>query len=320
MKVITLRQLRHRWPLYLLILPAMALILTFSYFPAASGVYHAFFRWDGDEISEYVGLANFYRALDEIQDFHFGRLGGAFIVVMIFILANFVKMVPSIITAVVVHRVTSERARYLYRVAFVIPMIIPGMVALLIWKYFYDPTVGVLNGLLDATGLMDLLRNLDATFGWGVFVAHANPAWLGQEQLIIPSLIFWGFPWVGVMSVLLYLSGLGNIGQDVYDAAEIDGCGWIRKFWNIELPLILTQVRLNLILMIIGTLQDWAFLFILLGDGGGPNGVAMVPGLYMFRLAFRAGEAGYACGIGLLLFFLILVLTMINNRYVRVSK
>jgi len=96
-----------------------------------------------------------------------------------------------------------------------------------------------------------------------------------------------GLPWVGVVSVLLYLAGLANIGQDIYDAAEIDGCGWFRKFWNIELPLILTQVRLNLILMIIGTLQGWGLNFILLGDDGGPSGVGMVPGLYMFHKGVR---------------------------------
>ncbi|MBE3123891.1 MAG: sugar ABC transporter permease [Planctomycetes bacterium] len=147
-----------------------------------------------------------------------------------------------------------------------------------------------------------------------------SPAWLGQAELLVPALIFWGFPWVGVVSVLLYLAGLGNIGQDIYDAAEIDGCGWFRKFWNIELPLILTQVRLNLILMIIGTLQGWGLIFVLLGDTGGPKGAGMVPGLYMFRKAFTDMEAGYAVAIGLLLFFLTLALTLINNRYVRVEK
>ena len=314
MKVITFRQLRHRWRLYLLVLPAIALVCTFSYFPAATAVFRSFYRWDGDEISEYIGLENFYRALTDPV------LGHSFYLVMILILSNFIKMIPSIITAVVIHRIASERGRYLYRVLFVIPMIIPGMVALLIWKYFYDPTVGVLNGLLNSTGLMALLQHVDDWFGWRVFVENANPAWLGHPKLIIPSLIFWGFPWVGVVGVLLYLAGLGNIEQDIYDAAEIDGCGWLRKFWNIELPLILTQIRLNLILMIIGTLQGWGLIFILLGDSGGPAGVGMVPGLYMFRKAFRESEAGYACGIGLLLFFLTLALTVINNRYVRVKK
>jgi len=147
-----------------------------------------------------------------------------------------------------------------------------------------------------------------------------DPGWLSDYVLIVPALIFWGFPWVGVVSVLLYLSGLGNIDQSVYEAADIDGCGPFRKFWNIELPLIMTQIRLNLVLMVIATLKGWGLVFILLGDDGGTGGVGMLPGLYMFRKAFRDMEVGYACAIGLLLFFLIVYLTVINNRYVRVSK
>ena len=122
MRVVTFRQLRHRWGLYLLILPAIALIGLFEYYPAVSAAYHAFFRWNGDDISEYIGWENFTRAL------HDQILHRSFYVVAILIVANLVKMVPSIITAVVIHRLASERWRYLYRVAFVIPMIIPDMV------------------------------------------------------------------------------------------------------------------------------------------------------------------------------------------------
>jgi len=313
-KVITFRQLRHRWGLYLLILPALVLICTFSYFPAVSAVYHSFFRWDGDRPGEFTGLENFIRAFTD------PALGNAFIVVLILIFFGLFKMVPSIATAVMIHRMTSERARYLYRVLFVIPMVIPGMVWLLLWKFFYGPNFGPLNRFLNATGLMAVFRAFGEWVGTDAFRTGA-PAWLGHEDLVLPAFIFWGFPWVAVVSVLLYLSGLESIDQSVYDAAEVDGCGWFRKFWNIELPLIMTQVRLNLILMCLGTLKGWGLVFILFGDTGGPGGKLMVPGLLMFRKAFTEEyQAGYACAIGLLLFFVILILTVINNRYVRVSK
>jgi raffinose/stachyose/melibiose transport system permease protein len=164
-----------------------------------------------------------------------------------------------------------------------------------------------------------VITSLTWTEPIGVFDRGAPP-WLSQPRLIPAALIFWGFPWVGIVSVLLYLSGLGNIDQSVYEASEIDGCGWFRKFWNIELPLITTQVRLNLVLMVIATLKGWGQVFVLLGDTGGPEGAGMLPGLYMFRKAFTDGQAGYASAIGFLLFLLILYLTLINNKYVRVEK
>ncbi|NLB59545.1 MAG: sugar ABC transporter permease, partial [Lentisphaerae bacterium] len=180
-----------------------------------------------------------------------------FSVTFIFVVANLIKMIPSIITAVVIHRLINLRWQYFYRVVFVVPMIVPSMVYLLLWKFFYDPTQGMLNQLLNATGLIRVLNALDTAFQWGIFHAGIPPSWLGDAALVIPALVFWGFPWVGIVGVLIYLAGLSSISPDVYEAAELDGIGWFKKFLLIELPLIMTQIRINLVLMIIGTLQDY---------------------------------------------------------------
>lgn len=246
-----------------------------------------------------------------------GLLWLSFRLIFILIIANLFKMWPSIFTAVCIHRLKSERFKYLYRVLFVVPMIIPSIVELLIWKFFYDPNVGVLNKILNGTGLNELLIWIDGIFKWNIFVDKVKPVWLGDPSLIIPSLIFWGFPWVGVVGVLIYLSGLQNISESVYEAAELDGVGWWGKFFYIELPLIMTQIRLNLILMVIGTFQAYGFQLILLGPEGGPQNKGLTPGLYMYYKAFLEQEYGYACAIGLILFFIILFCTILNQRFVR---
>ncbi|HBC86634.1 MAG TPA: hypothetical protein DCZ94_06750 [Lentisphaeria bacterium] len=246
---------------------------------------------------------------------------GGFYVLAILIVFNIVKMFPSIVTAVVVHRIKSDALNYWYRVLFVIPMIIPGMVYLLIWKFFFNPNEGIFNRILVYTKVMDVLVYMDGILGWGgVFKEGVMPVWLGNEHLVLPALILWGFPWVGVVGVLIYLAGLQGIDTSVYEAAELDGASAIQKFTHIEMPLIMTQVRINLVLMVIGTLQAYAHILILFDIDGGPNGKLMIPGLYMFREAFREGRAGYACAIGLIIFFLILILTELNNRYIRVEK
>ncbi|NQU40422.1 MAG: sugar ABC transporter permease [Lentisphaerae bacterium] len=245
----------------------------------------------------------------------------SFRLIFVLLVANLFTMWPSIFTAVCIHRLKSDRAQYIYRVLFVVPMIIPAMVGLLIWKFFYDPSVGVLNKILISSGLDHVLIWLDTwVLHLGVFTDPFRPAWLGDPSLIIPALIFWGFPWVGVVGVLIYLAGLQNIGGDVYEAAEIDGITSWGKFWRIELPLIMTQVRLNLILMVIGTFQAYGFQLILLGPSGGPENKGLTPGLYMFFQAFTETNYGYACALGLILFFIILVLTIVNQKYVRVQK
>jgi raffinose/stachyose/melibiose transport system permease protein len=192
------------------------------------------------------------------------------------------------------------------------------MVFILIWKLFYDPTIGPLNQILRGSGMMNGLIWLDQhLLHWGSFRAGVNPAWLGDPKLAVPALLFWGFPWVGAFGVLIYLAGLQNIGQEVYEAASIDGIGWFRKFTAIELPLLMSQIRLSLIMVFIGTLQDFSTILILFGENGGPGGVVDVPGLYMYRAAFSQQLAGLACAAGIALFVIIFTLTTINNRLAR---
>jgi ABC-type sugar transport system permease subunit len=193
-------------------------------------------------------------------------------------------------------------------------------VVLFVWKSFYDPNAGALNLFLEATGGMRLLRWIDAAAGWGVFVEGQAPVWLGQPELILPSLILWGFPWIGSVGVLVYLAGLQSIGKEVYESSHLDGANGFQQFFHIELPLILTQIRITLAMLIIGTLQGFGFQLLLLGENGGPGGRGMVPGLWMYNCAFYQGRFGYACALGLIIFLAILVLVRFSNKYVRVDK
>jgi len=305
----------REWRLYLFVVPSLVMMGVFAYFPAASAVYHSFFDWSGGDTKQLVGFDNFRRA------FHDPVLWDSFKTVSVLIVFNVFKMIPAIFLAVLIHRLRSERWQYAYRALLVVPMIIPGLVTLFIWKFFFDPNLGILNRILDLTGLKSLLVWLDqAVFHWGVFFSGVPVGWLSQPDLILPSLFIWGFPWIGAVGVLIYLAGLQSISSEIYEAAELDGIGPIGKFFYIELPLILTQVRLNLVLLIVATLQGYGLMLLLLGESGGPGGRGMVPGLWMYNRAFIAGEFGYACAIGLVLFVFILALTWVNNRYVRVEK
>jgi ABC-type sugar transport system permease subunit len=423
-----------------LMLPTLAGMIVLDYYPKISAVRYSFYTWDGSMTEEFRGLKNYQDAFtaDPLFWQTFGLIG-------ILLAANFVKMWPSIFTAVALHRIRSERSQYLYRVLFVIPMVIPGLVWLLIWKSFFDPTVGLLNAFLQNTGLMTVLQRLDtimpavagalqpvvsatanplfgglwamaligvmlasataglrgvrtAWFWWllllaagllvwspysagsgginvgglirmivafgavilgaellkrrtilaaeiltwagvlttvtavvfmlltmvwstptGAFVT-GQPAWLGHTKLVIPAILFWGFPWVGTVGVLIYLAGLQNISTDVYEAAELDGLGPIGRLWYIELPLMMTQIRINLIFMTIGTLTDYGLFLILLGPEGGPGNKGMTPGLYMYREAFFNQRYGYACALGMVLFVIVLGITIFYQKYVKVEK
>ena len=265
------QKLLREWKLYLFVVPSLVMVLVFAYFPAASAVYHSFFEWAGGDTKQLIGLDNFRRA------FHDQVLLDSFLTVSVLIVFNLFKMLPSILLAVLIHRLKSDRWQYVYRVLLVVPMIVPGLVTLFIWKFFFDPNLGVLNGILDFTGLKGVLVSVDHFFHWGIFYANVPIGWLSQPELILPSLFLWGFPWIGAVGVLIFLAGLQSIGQDVYEAAELDGIGPIGKFIYIELPLILTQVRLMLVLLIVATLGGYGLQLQLLNEYAAPAAAAWCP-------------------------------------------
>lgn len=314
MKTLGRAKAMREWKLYFFLFPSLVMILIFAYLPVFSGVFHSFYEWDGGNALEPVGLGHFKRLLSDAVFWQ------AFVTIGILVLANVIKLAPSILVAVLIHRLKSARAQYLYRIAVVLPMVVPGIVTLFVWKFFFDPNFGFLNSFLEATGLKALMVELDQWLGWGVIHENLPIAWLATPELIVPSLVLWGFPWMGSVGVLVYLAGLQAIGSEIYEAADLDGAGPFRKFWAIEFPLIMTQVRITLILLIIGTLQSYGQQYVLLGENGGAGRAGMTPGLWMFNRAFFAGEFGYACALGIALFAVILALTWVNNKYVRVDK
>lgn len=298
------REVKHHWEIYLFLLPTLLLIGLFVYYPAASGVFHSFFRWNGADISEFVGFDNFaslLRSSEFWQSFKIALLLGFW---------NVVKMIPALLVAVCIHRCRSVRLQYLYRTLFVIPMVIPGLVVVLIWRsFFFEANAGFLNRFLDASGIMNLLVHLDRWFDWGgIFVAGKPPAWLGDPRLILTACVVWGFPWVGSFAVLTHLAKLQGISKDVYEAAEIDGIGWWTKFTRIELPLITSSIYLLLVLVIIETIKDAGMVLALAGIYGGPGGKLTVPALFMIRKAFVEQEMGYACAVGLVLTAIVILL------------
>ena len=328
-KEVQANQLRHHWEIYFFIVPTLILIGLFQYYPASSGIFHSLFRWNGSDISEFVGFENYVDLLKNLEFWNSFKLA--------FILGfwNVIKMIPALLVAVCIHRCTSEKMQFFYRTLFVVPMVIPGLITVLIWRsFFFEATAGYLNQFLDWTGLMALLQhggtyvsakladpNLGGlarafleSFDWlTAFKVGIAPAWLGDPKIIIIACIFWGFPWVGSFAVLTHLAKLQNISKDVYEAADIDGATWWSRFTKIELPLLMGSIYLLLVFAIIDTIKDAGMIMALAGIAGGPAGKATVPALFMLRKAFMDQQMGYACAVGIVLTVVVLLLQKICN-------
>ena len=132
--------------LYLLVLPTSLSLLIFSYYPKIDVFLMSFFRWQPPTVQEFIGMGNFKELFSDPMFWSSFKLVG------ILLVANFFKLWPGILAAIALNRVKCDRLRYYIQVCFVVPMIIPGMVFLLIWKNFYDPDFGLVNRFLNLTG------------------------------------------------------------------------------------------------------------------------------------------------------------------------
>lgn len=280
---------------YLMLLPTFALLLTFNYYPAVSGLYHGFTRWTPGLRAQWVGLDNYRAAFN--NDYLRVGIKNA----VLFIVTGYLKLLSPLLVAELIFNLTSPKAQYWWRTVFIFPMVVPGVVSILLWVNIYDPNYGMANKLLQALNLEQFQR-----------------IWLGDEKVALWAIIFMGFPWVGALALLLFYGGLISIPTELFDAAKVDGCSFAQRFWHIDLPLLLTPIKTLIILGFIGGVQSFGNVF--LTTGGGPGHSTYTPALEMYYQATLFDRMGSASAIGTLLFVVILTGTILNLKYVRGSE
>lgn len=281
------------WLIYLLLAAPVLFLLVFRYVPAVSALWHAFTRWDLGGDSTFVGFANY---VELARDGVFLKSLGNLCKLGLF--AFSVSLTVPFIVAEMIFHLKTERWSFLCRVLLVLPMMVPGVVVFMLWRYIYSDA-GPLTELLTTLGLHSWV------YGW---LSHPKTALL--------AIAFVGFPFAHGIHTLIYYAGLANIPASVLEAAELDGLGAIGRIFRIHIPLILQQAKLLMVITIIGIVNGFESVYILTQDGG-PYNETMVPGLYMYLNGFSFGRMGYACAIGLLMLLFLLCFTIGLNRLVR---
>lgn len=276
---------------YAFILPTIALLAVFAYYPVASALYHGFFDWDGFTEAKFVGIDNFTKiAQDPIMRAALGN------VLKLALFSVIISVTVPLVVARLILSIKSTRLQYFFRVVFVVPLIMTKVVIYLIWQFVYDPNFGVLNRLLASLHI-------------------APQGWLGDPKQALYAIMGIGFPWIDGFALLIFTAGLQNIPRELREAAAIDGANAWRRFRRVELPLVRGQIKLIATLSMIWAIQDFTTVFIL--TQGGPGTATMVPGLALYQAGFQNNQMGYACAIGTVMFLVMLVLTYLNLRYVR---
>ncbi len=280
----------------LLLLPVSALIL-FVYVPVIWGMSGSLFEFEVGGDPQWVGLQNYleFFTTDPVTWPSFAHM--LFFVVF----AVCVRLSLPLIVAKLIYSVRNERARYFYRILFLVPIVVPGVAVQLIWQGSIYNDAGLVNQVLDLLGLG----------GWKM-------GWLSDPRIALFMVAFVGFPWVGGFEVLVYYAGLTGIPESVTEAAALEGCTGVQKFFRIDIPMVMSQLKLILILTIIGGVQGFENIFIL--TQGGPGFKTMVPGMWMYLNAWSFQRMGYACAVGVSLFVIIFGLTFLNMKYFKSTE
>jgi raffinose/stachyose/melibiose transport system permease protein len=281
---------RYQPVLAVLLLPSLLLIGVFSYYPAVRSLIGGFYQWNGFSAPVYAGVSQFKQYLQSpvfgIEVKNIAVLtGGAILISLVsqFTAAEIVTRMP---------RRTGDIAKYVL----VLPIVLPPLVLIEVWAYLFQPGNGLIDHVLGAVGL-------------------PQPTWLSDSHLALISILLVGFPWISNLGFLIFLGGLQNLPKDVLDAARLDGVSALRRVFTIDIPLLMPQFRVVVILSGINAVQN--FVPILLLTNGGPGTATLVPGLDMYQSAFQNDQYGYGMAIGTLLFVAMLIFTLAAMRLLR---
>jgi putative chitobiose transport system permease protein len=273
---------------YLFLAPALALLGVFVVYPIIAVVYYSFTDYDIVRPPVWVGLRNFQKLFED--DTFWLALTHSFV----YLLVTPILIILSILLAIVVNR--QLRGIHIYRALYFVPAVSGSIAIGLSWRWLFERS-GFVNSVLQS---------------WGII--HDPIQWLATPSLVLPLamlLTIWaGFGYYSV----IFLAGLQNIPEELYDAARIDGCNDFQKHRYVSLPGLRPQIVFVAVISSLAALKVFDEIYVLTNRSGGilDSGVTMV--FYLWREAFRLSHAGYASAIAIVLLVVTLAFSIVNVR------
>jgi putative chitobiose transport system permease protein len=274
---------------WLFLLPALVLLGVFVFYPIVAVVWYSLTDYDIVRPPVYVGLDNFVALLDD-DTFKLALLHS-----FIYLLVTPILIVLSIGLAIVVNR--SLRGIHIYRALYFVPAVSGSIAIGLSWRWLFDRS-GFINSVLQS---------------WGVISEPIQ--WLATPSLVLPiamTLTVWAG--IGYYSVI-FLAGLQNVPEELYDAARIDGCNTFQKHRYVSIPALRPQIVFVGVISSLAALKVFDEIYVLTNRTGGilDSGVTMV--FYLWQQAFERSNAGYAAAIAIVLLVITLGFSVVNVRF-----
>ena len=301
---------RYKLPI-LYILPSALVLAAVTLYPIGYQIYLSFTDFALRDLrtgqADWVGLDNYERILRNrvaLPNFDFWRI---LAFNFTWTIANvFFHVVIGVAVAVLLHRKRIVGRKF-FRAAFVIPWAMPPLVVATIWRNMFDREFGAINLLLkevDLTSSIDWLGSTDPPIGFLSFLPLAFYA-------VLIANIWLGWPFMMVIAT----GALQSIPGDLYEAAHVDGSSRWRQFWDITVPLVRPAMVPAIMYGTILTFNQFNVIYFI--SNGGPLGKTEILVTQAFRLVNPNGLYGLAAAFSIMVFFILLVITLAQNRVAR---
>jgi multiple sugar transport system permease protein len=258
--------------------------------PFGMAIWLSMQNWDFilDPIS--VGLANYQSAMADPYFWMALRVTATFSLAIVT-----VGLVLQLGLAVLIGALPSRPQR-LFLVIYYLPVVVPTVVAVILWRWLYLPAGGPLNELLARVGLPEqpFLNSPDQALG------------------AVVVMVVWTYIGTGTV---LFVAGIHNIPRELFEAAELDGAGMWQRFRSVTLPLLTPVIFYQVVVSVIATVQMFEQLYLVQA----PSFSTRTLSVYTYELGFRTLNLGYGAAVSVLIFLLLLVVTVVQLRSYRVS-
>ncbi|MEV4011144.1 sugar ABC transporter permease [Nonomuraea angiospora] len=273
---------------WLYLVPSLLLFLVVIVVPFLMNVGASFTRWSGVGTPRWIGFDNYARLLKDERFWQSFQHNVGLIVAMA-IVPTAIGLVLAAALFDYIGKKFGPRTASALRAMYYLPQVLPVAVAGVVWGWMLHPSYGAINQIF---GL-----DLD---------------WLGDPDLALATVMavmVWfqlGYP------VVIFMAGLQRVDPAYYEAAEIDGASWWRRFWHITIPQIRPEIFVVLLTCTIAALKVFGPIFVL--TRGGPGNATMVPSYFSYLNFFQKSNVGYGSAIATVLALIIIVVTFLFLR------
>lgn len=264
------------------VLPALIGTFVFIIIPIFCSFALSFADWDLLNEIKFVGLDNYKAVLFEKEFLHILLNTLVYAVSTTF----FAVIIPLFIASILNSKI---RASETFKTLYFLPFITPAVVIAIVWSWIFDPNIGLINSLFKT-----------------------NLIWLFDTRLAMPVLIFVSVWRLIGYNVILFLAGFTSINQEIYEAAKIDGATDRNIFYEITLPLLKPTIYFVTLVTTISSFQVFDLIYVM--TSGGPKGATDVIVYSVYKYAFEYFDIGKSCALAYILFVIILVLVLLQQK------